>query len=198
VLESLQSYYELLGPWLEASLEAFGRNWADLVPRMRILCVSTVNDSAPMWAHYSDDHKGVVLQLACSDERDSSLLLAQPMMYSLRGPTVPGMDFLAAAILDDRKIDWMEYFKEYYYLNAPGWEYEHEWRVVSFAAVGESGDFGDTGFNPTWRQSISAKTCPTVTRLRFAPSQRHRIHGRLSMTPAWTSVRAASCSTLVK
>jgi len=144
VLESLRGHLDTGASLLDSNLVQLRAAWADMVPRMRILCVSAVNDSLPMWAHYCDNHKGVVLKLAANDEGDSSLLLAEPVLYSSAKPQLPGVDLWAAAVLGEREIVWMEYFREYYYVKSMSWQYEDEWRVISFARTGETGDYYDS------------------------------------------------------
>ena len=59
------------------SMEQLRTVWRARVPGLRILCFSEVADSPPMWAHYADDHRDVVLQFESNDERDSCWLLAR-------------------------------------------------------------------------------------------------------------------------
>ena len=147
VLESLRDHLKGLGPVVEANLKEFRQAWEELVPRMRILCMSAVNNSPPMWAHYCDAHRGVVLQLDSSDERDSSLLLAERVTYRPEKPQLPGAVFWAEAILGEREINWQEYFRDYFYVKRPDWGYEQEWRVISYAPEGQPGLFEDSHFD---------------------------------------------------
>jgi len=52
------------------------QTWNVIVPMLRILCLSELNDVTPMWLNYADSYRGVVLQLEAVDELDSALLMA--------------------------------------------------------------------------------------------------------------------------
>lgn len=130
-----------------ASLEAFRAAWDHYVPELRILCLSEVNDCAPMWSHYSANHRGVVLKFVASDELDSSLLLAQPVVYQDAPPKLPPKEEWARWFVREEEIDWQEFFREYYYTKAKPWSYEREWRVISYAP-NEAGLYSDRGFHP--------------------------------------------------
>lgn len=147
VLRSLRHYVDTrLGPLLEQSRGTFERAWQELLPRLRILCVSEVSDNITMWAHYSDGHKGAVLQLDANDERDSSLLRAQQVVYQAGAPQLPSAAMWAHAILGEADIDWEEFFKEYHYVKTPDWAYEREWRVLTYATETEGELYSDWRF----------------------------------------------------
>ena len=55
--------------------------WREIVPTLRILCLSELNDVTSMWWHYADKNKGVVLELESVDEIDSCFLMARPVTY---------------------------------------------------------------------------------------------------------------------
>ena len=62
-------------------LNELNRMWKAIIPEFRILCLSARNDNAPMWNHYADKYKGVVLEFACIEDLDSVWLLAKPVQY---------------------------------------------------------------------------------------------------------------------
>jgi hypothetical protein len=84
-----------------------------------------------MWAHYASGRAGVVLQFASSDERDSSSLLATPVVYRSEPPAVPLLDRWIRSFLHEEAPDWNEYFHEYYYVKSVDWEYEQEYRAIT-------------------------------------------------------------------
>jgi hypothetical protein len=129
------------------NFEALREAWREQLPKLRILCFSEIPDSVLMWSHYTNSHQGVVLQFEISDERDSSFLLAQPVIYRDSLPTLPGVDFWVRAVLGEIGIDWDEFLREYHYVKTPAWAYEKEYRIVSYAKPGDRALFTDELFN---------------------------------------------------
>ena len=62
--------------------------WKEIVPTMRILCLSELNDVTPMWQHYADGYKGVVLEYSPPDAIDSVFLAARPVIYQDAPPAI--------------------------------------------------------------------------------------------------------------
>lgn len=187
-LEILRSNLDRMDPIVDSNLALFRDTWADMVPRMRILCLSAVNDSLPMWAHYCENHRGTVLQLASADERDSSLLLAEPVVYRPAKPMLPGPEIWARAILSEQPIDWSEYFRDYYYVKTLEWQYEQEWRVISYADNHETGPYRDSTFDPRDLQAlflgkdISTSDRDDILRLRdeHYPMRKHTLQASIT------------------
>jgi DUF2971 family protein len=101
-----------------------------------------------MWTYYADGHKGAVLAFEVSDQLDSSLLLAQPVIYSDMPPSLPQKEAWAKALVEDTKIDWQDYFREYHYVKTPQWQHEREWRVITYAPDDDKALYSDKGFHP--------------------------------------------------
>ena len=129
------------------SMEQLRAAWHARVPGLRILCFSEVADSPAMWAHYADDHRGVVLQFESNDERDSCWLLARPVRYRVERPRLPTVDAWVRAFLGEEEIDWDEYLHDYYYVKAQEWVYEREYRCVSDKKMHEEGLYSDYVFH---------------------------------------------------
>jgi hypothetical protein len=129
------------------SMRMIKETWKNMVPKFRVLCFSEVNDVTPMWAHYADQHKGVVLEFTAVDEVDSPLLVARPVIYQDALPRIADIDAWLDCMLGKPGSDyWDDLFSELEYIKTPSWSYEKEWRVASFAPPGESDLFADYGF----------------------------------------------------
>jgi hypothetical protein len=135
-------------PILRKGMAEFRKAWEETVPDLRVLCVSEIADSAPMWAHYARDHKGLVLQFGSNDDLDSSLLLAEPVIYRSTPPSLPSLQIWARLMSVTAEIDWQQVFREYYYVKSNEWSYEKEWRVISFSPEAEPSHFTDTEYCP--------------------------------------------------
>lgn len=142
---------ESLGIPTPGQIEAFAAlkdMWKEMVPTFRVLCLSELNDVTPMWQHYSDGYKGVVLEFSAVDELDSAFLVARPVQYQDTPPAIADPNQWVSCMLGQGGSTYRDLFTEYEYVKTNAWSYEKEWRIVSGARPGESGLFGDYGFHP--------------------------------------------------
>jgi hypothetical protein len=130
---------------LDVTLAILRQQWREAIPAMRILCLCERNDIPTMWAHYTDQHRGVVLRFECSEFHDSPWLLARPVKYSPSLPAFATAEGFAARMLDGPRA----LFEDYCYLKTPDWAYECEWRVVCSACRDDHGTASDWGFAPS-------------------------------------------------
>ena len=167
----------------EKASEEFRAAWREKVPGMRILCFSEDPSSAAMWAHYAKGHTGIVLQFETSDERDSSWLLAQPVIYRVAKPSLPNAETWARALLGEITLDWDEFLREYYFVKHQDWSYEREHRVVSAKKPTETAAdlFADYVFHPADLTSIvlGAKTEPKDEAIIRDLVKKHYSHARI-------------------
>jgi hypothetical protein len=133
---------------MEKYMDDFRMVWRELVPGMRILCFSEDPASTTMWAHYAASHTGVVLQFESSDERDSTWLLAQPVIYQTTKPTLPNALEWTRAFMGEIDLNWDEVLREYHFVKHADWSYEREHRVVSAKKQAETGLYADYVFHP--------------------------------------------------
>ena len=145
MLSALQDTMHLATVPVEIAIAGLRSAWQDKVRHLRILCLSEVADSATMWAHYADNHRGAVLQFESDDERDSAFLLAEPVMYQDRKPELPPLDEWVRAFMGEEEIDWDRYFREYYHVKSREWSYEREYRAIS-ATVDDTALYYDSPF----------------------------------------------------
>jgi hypothetical protein len=134
----------------ELAIKEFNDAWDEKVRTLRIACFSAVGDSPTMWAHYTENHTGVVLQFESDDERDNSFLIATKVIYQADPPSLPSVDRWVRSFLSEEEIDWNEYFREYYYVKAEEWSYEQEYRAIS-ASLSDSKLYSD---NPFFRDDL--------------------------------------------
>ncbi len=119
--------------------------WRKMVPAFRILCFSESRDVAPMWLHYADNYKGVVMEFEVVDVTDSPLLSARAVEY-LDSPPVLA-DAKTWVDLMFGEMSQTQLFDDYFYLKTQDWSYEKEWRIVSHARENELGLYADYPFN---------------------------------------------------
>jgi hypothetical protein len=133
---------------------AFERFYADVNEKIsdfikddRIFCVSEKMDNLLMWAHYSDEHKGAVIQFKCIPEKGTALCAAKPVIYSHRVPLLTVEDFFKGE----------QAIKEYIIngvllTKSKDWEYEKEWRVILM----NQHQYGDYDLRDIFESELSA------------------------------------------
>lgn len=103
--------------------------WKNLLPGLRVFCVSEDRDNLLMWAHYARDHTGAVFEFLSLPEDDNSLSVAEPITYADRPPPFFTENEWLDDILSVKKIDFNNLYKRYAYCKSDEWAYEREWRV---------------------------------------------------------------------
>ena len=136
-------------PGQAAALKSLKDAWSAMVPTFRILCLSELNDVAPMWNHYADKYQGVVLEFFAVEEVDSVFQVARPVVYQ-DAPSIADVGAWVRCMLGEDEARWQDLFIEYLYVKTPGWSYEKEWRVpVPGRRRSDDNElFGDYGFHP--------------------------------------------------
>lgn len=143
----LQELPELVSEGIEIvknnSHELLKKQWSEFIPQFRILSLSELHDNLLMWSHYSDSHKGVVLELQGIDYLDSPWLIAQPVVYQDTPPVLATIDEWVKSVTGQKRLayDKWQFYEPYTLTKTKAWAYEKEWRVVSFMRPGETGHF---------------------------------------------------------
>lgn len=174
LLSQMRFFFRLLRKPMEGYMEDFRVAWQEKVPGIRILCFSEDPASTTMWAHYAESHTGVVLQFESSDERDSSWLLAQPVIYQTKKPSLPNALEWARAFMDEIQLDWDEFLREYHFVKYTDWRYEREYRVVSAKKQEETGLYADYLFHPEDLRGV-------VLGAKIDPQNEESIRGVIAM-----------------
>ena len=138
------------------SYEELKKRWSDLIPKFRILCLCPTHDNLLMWSHYSDSHKGAVLEFQCIDSL-SQWQISQPVAYQDSPPILATKEewikHATGQVL--LGIDKPEiFYNPYVVTKKTAWMYQEEWRVVDFCRDGETGLFSDYGFDPRELRSV--------------------------------------------
>lgn len=148
IVQEYLAQQSVLDPPRSDAFDVLEAIWRTQSAQLRILCLSELYDSPSMWDRYASGHTGVVLELACPDETESALLAACPIEYRDTRPRLPNVDWWAKAITLQPSVDLSELWSDYFYVKHTDWQVEREWRVVTYAADNEGGDFSDWPFDP--------------------------------------------------
>jgi len=74
--------FKTLETVIRTTQEDYRKHWREVqLPEMRVFCVSEVRDNLLMWAHYAQDHTGVVLEMWSLPDEDNPLSVAVPVEY---------------------------------------------------------------------------------------------------------------------
>lgn len=91
----------------------------------RIFCVSETKDNLLMWAHYTNEYQGAVIQFKCIPEKDTALCAAKPVIYSDKVPLLTIEDFFKGEQAIKEYI-----LNETLLTKSRSWEHEREWRII--------------------------------------------------------------------
>lgn len=94
-----------------------------------IFCATRERANLLMWAHYADQHRGVVFGFRPDLERDSYLRLLEPVEYTDDRPTFYGSigNMAQGAVLDEAAI--RAFNRRLVYSKSTHWSYEAEERI---------------------------------------------------------------------
>lgn len=82
--ELIEKFQELVnappvGLGAPAAIQEMKDVWKRMLNERRILCLSESPIITPMWNHYADGYKGIVIEFDCLDVLDSAWLIAKPI-----------------------------------------------------------------------------------------------------------------------
>ncbi|MHB1247000.1 MAG: DUF2971 domain-containing protein [Sulfuriferula sp.] len=102
----------------------FIQGLADII---RMLCLSKEHDNLLLWAHYTEEHTGGVIQLRL-DSSSPYLALAQPVEYSRDlPPSATPSDYATYLLGEPSSAEGL--MKRQILVKSYGWGYEREWRI---------------------------------------------------------------------
>lgn len=123
---------EEVDPRLAAECDALEIQRSALISQFRnsgIFCATRRNDNLLMWAHYADEHRGVVLGFRPDAALDSFLCLLEPVTYSAIRPTFyDPVDPLMG--VRPGPEDMRAFNRSLTTAKSPEWAYEEELRLV--------------------------------------------------------------------
>lgn len=103
VHEIRQSYGEVTSGQME-SLAELREKWRQIVPKLRILCLSEFNDVTPMWQHYADEYRGVVMEFESVDEIGGAFLRTRKVEYQDFPIDISDVETWASCLLGGKKL----------------------------------------------------------------------------------------------
>lgn len=151
--EVIENFHEMVekppvGAEAPQAIQEMKDVWKGMLSERRILCLSESPTIPPMWNHYADKYKGIVIELECVDSLDSAWLLAKPIKYTNEMPLTYTNEGMADLLFlsEDKSIDYIN--TEITFIKTEDWTYEKEWRVSTYARPGISENYSDFRFHP--------------------------------------------------
>ena len=102
----------------------------EIYRKSKLCCFTTVPDSALMWAHYAEEHQGVVLEFRNIIKLDSPYATARPVIYSKKLPKLLNEEDFVDLLLFRSNFPQDFHLKKIY-TKSKEWEYENEWRIFT-------------------------------------------------------------------
>jgi len=105
--------------------------WRQVVKASRVFCVAEEHDNLLMWAHYTKDHKGAVIEFECLPELDTPLCVAKKIKYVTKPPLIARQNEYIRYITrqDSYTLNHELSVDDLFLSKSKHWEYEQEWRV---------------------------------------------------------------------
>ena len=115
--------------YVEDTAEGSNILWSKAVRASRVFCVAEVHDNLLMWAHYTKDHTGAVIQFECIPELDNPLCAARKVNYVANPPVMGKLNEYIRYITGQNPLDHELSIYDLFLSKSEHWKYEQEWRV---------------------------------------------------------------------
>lgn len=137
-----------------AAIQEMKDVWKGMLNERRILCLSESPIITPMWNHYADGYKGIVIEFDCVDLLENAWLLAKPINYTNETPLTYTSEGMAELLFmpDNKAIEYIN--SEVTFIKTEEWAYEKEWRISHYAKQMSSGHYSDLKFHPFELKSV--------------------------------------------
>ena len=126
----LDNVAEFARDQLRQLVEQKNHDWHAWVSNLRVLCLARGNRDLVMWSHYSDSHRGAVIELGRLQDGSSLVARANPVLYSPHPPVAATLSQLIKRLTGQGGFEDHEAFDRYLLTKSDRWQYEAEMRIV--------------------------------------------------------------------
>lgn len=140
----------------KTSLDYHNDAWFKGMQKSRVFCVTEDKDNLLMWAHYAQDHSGVVFELDRTEQPDCLLSNIKKVKYQDKPIRYFSLEELVNWTLFLIEPDYSKImYSNHAWHKSLHWEYEQEWRVIEICDDNEVPNlFLDRKFSPEQLKSI--------------------------------------------
>lgn len=129
---------------MQAQAKDSAKGLRDMFAQMRsaigIACLSELDDSLLMWAHYANNHRGMCVEYELLEINKQLKFTPVPIIYSEERVRFNSLN------LSEIEKDTTKIFIESLTSKSPEWNYEKEWRIIrEDSACGDKWDAGKKG-----------------------------------------------------
>jgi hypothetical protein len=145
-----REFGEALDQGVEAMLKSLPEFYTDVrahLARSKILCLSERADSNLMWAHYGEQHRGIVLGFRNVDGLDSPYVTAKPVNYVGEMPPLYSTETFAEFQSGNYQLSVSDTIHAMVYTKSGDWAYERELRLYSGDGRNAEAPFEDINFH---------------------------------------------------
>lgn len=115
---------------LERETETINTWWMRAAKATKVFCVAEMHDNLLMWAHYSKDHTGAVIEFECLPDLDTPLCAARKVNYVAKPPFIAEhLDEYVRYITGQAILNHEISIYDLCLSKSDHWKYEQEWRV---------------------------------------------------------------------
>lgn len=132
---------------LSISLPKLNEDILALMQKSKILCLTEDPTIVPMWTHYADSNRGVVLRFRSISFLDSPFVMAKPVNYTDSTPTLIDEHQLSDLATGAKQMDPRINIEKLAFTKGSAWSYEKEWRIHSGNGRSSDAPFEDLNFH---------------------------------------------------
>jgi len=115
---------------LEDENEKMNAWWMRAAKATKVFCVAEAYDNLLMWAHYTKDHTGAVIEFECLPDLDTPLCAAKKVNYVAKPPFIAtNLDEYIRYITGQAILNHELSIYDLCLSKSNNWKYEQEWRV---------------------------------------------------------------------
>jgi hypothetical protein len=110
---------------------SYQKAWEDYLSNTKLFCVAEKPNNLLMWAHYSQNHTGVVFRFKCIPEADTALCAARTINYQSEIPIIASLEEWVKHITGQARFNFEKIFNEFVFTKSEHWSFEKEWRCFT-------------------------------------------------------------------
>jgi hypothetical protein len=120
----------------------------EIMSHHAVFCSTLDQNNLLMWAHYSDQHRGAVIEYTPSIEKDSALLASKPVIYSEKRPLLyqNAKEMMMRYLAESPEQSAGKMLDRIIYSKSIEWSYEKEYRLVIPDFIRRHEEFGLLSF----------------------------------------------------
>jgi len=130
-----------------AALPGIQKEIREIVSNSKILCLTIDPTKPTMWAHYANNHRGIVIRFRSIPFLDSCFGLANPVRYTDDIPSLLDEEGMSEIAAGGPGVDTKSALSNLAFTKGADWSSESEWRVYAGSGRDASALYEDLPFH---------------------------------------------------